>query len=238
MREQMKTLLRAVGSLIYTTFIVLMIFAGLLTLATQTSTIALFSTQSGSMLPRYPVNALLVVVPTDWETIKTGDAIFVQQEGNGRFVFHRVINISDTVGEGEVVYLTDDDGATYERVRVKEETPIADLTGGSGLVVGTPDIAVQLQGDANPSRDGETYLITSQVWKPVIQVKGGGHLFDALSNPHTMLWVGGVLGAVLLGVLLVPSRKEEELAEEETQVDGVNSPRSNLPTYSESRDSK
>ncbi|WP_017792988.1 S24/S26 family peptidase [Leucobacter salsicius] len=208
----MKIFLKAIGGLIYTAIMVMLVLGALLTALTQSHTVALFSTQSASMEPRYPTGGLTLAVTVDHETIREGDVFFAQQKGNERFVMHRVIAVSDTVAKGETVFLSEDGGDTYTRTVIEEDTPAAELTGGAGLLYGPTDIAVRMQGDANPTADGETYLIHSQIWKPVLQVKGAGYVFDLLTSPTTLLWGGGTLIIFMLVVLLIPTRKPESSA--------------------------
>lgn len=57
----------------------------------------MFSVDSGSMAPRYPVDTLVVVQKIDPENIKVGDVITYVLNSNGVLVTHRVVEI-DSAG--------------------------------------------------------------------------------------------------------------------------------------------
>lgn len=203
----------------------LMLVAGLITVGTLTNSIALLTTQSGSMLPRYTVDALLIAVPADWETIREGDVITVNQAGDNKFITHRVVSVSDTVEAGETVFLYQPDGS-FERTKLTEDTKANELTGGSGIQVGKANVAVKMKGDANPSADAEIYLIRSQVWKPIFQIRGAGVVFDFLATPNLWLYAVGIYVVAMVGLMFIrPKRSAEQAEDTRTTV----SP----PTYTE-----
>jgi signal peptidase len=63
---------------------------------------------------------------------------------------------------------------------------------------------VNLKGDANENADAETYVVGPTVWRPVVQVSGGGYVVTKLAQRNVAIPLGVTLLA-LLGLALVPS---------------------------------
>ena len=68
---------------------------------------------------------------------------------------------------------------------------------------------VTLKGDANPSADGEPYVVGDRVWHPVLRIPGGGRAVVTLTRPSVAIPLGVTLLALLgLSLLRGETRRE------------------------------
>ena len=80
----------------------------------------MLSIESGSMSPAYPVNALVVTMPADFEDIAVGDVISYVLDESGTTVTHRVVEKNDAnqtfVTKGDANDIEDAEAVYYENV--------------------------------------------------------------------------------------------------------------------------
>ncbi|UJP40957.1 signal peptidase I [Cellulomonas palmilytica] len=86
----------------------------------------------------------------------------------------------------------------------------SDVTGNlvSHRVVGVEQVAddrweIRMKGDANDSEDSGAYVVGDSVWRPAVQISGGGYALTTLTRPSVAIPLGVALLS-LLGLSLLP----------------------------------
>lgn len=91
-------------------------------------------------------------------------------------------------------------------MNISEDTAVHNYFSGAGVYAGPTSVALTLKGDANQNLDVETYLVSSQVWKPVFHVSGAGVVLTFITHPLTVWVVLGLCFVVAVVVLLIPTK--------------------------------
>lgn len=113
--------------------------------------------------------------------IRTGDLLIATPTPVDELAVGQVASIPSRVTENVVTH------------RIVEVTP-----------TGSGSAEIRMQGDANQSIDGETYVVAGEVWQPRWTIAGGGYAVATISRPGVAV---PLLVAVvaLIGLTLVPS---------------------------------
>lgn len=112
--------LRLFGHFISTFFIALIIIIAAALVIIKVTGCGLYTIESGSMEPDYPVNSVVLVKPSEFEEIEVGDVVTYVLNESGTLVTHRVISI-DTEAQsfttqGDANEIADASPVSYENV--------------------------------------------------------------------------------------------------------------------------
>lgn len=89
------SVLRGVGNILSTLITVTVVVLVIALLAVRVAGFKLYTIESGSMEPSYPVNSLVVVKQAEFEDIEIGDVITYKMSSAGVTVTHRVTEINE-----------------------------------------------------------------------------------------------------------------------------------------------
>lgn len=121
-------LLTKAGDLLSKILLVIVILLVLTTVFSLASGVKLYTVQTGSMAPTYPIGTILIVEPVKFEDLNSGDTITFNISG-GSVVTHRIVSVDSekktiqTKGDNNNV--TDSAPVSYDNVigRVKTHIP-------------------------------------------------------------------------------------------------------------------
>ena len=89
------SILKGLSNIFSTLFIVAVVVLVIALLAVRVAGFKLYTIESGSMEPSYPVNSLVVVKQAEFEDIEIGDVITYKMSSAGVTVTHRVTEINE-----------------------------------------------------------------------------------------------------------------------------------------------
>lgn len=93
-RPGIRNVLKTAGSFLFTFFIAAIVMTAVFLVAAKLFGWHLFSVDSASMAPQYPVDALVVVRRVEPETIRSGDVITFVLNEEGVLATHRVTRVN------------------------------------------------------------------------------------------------------------------------------------------------
>ena len=119
-RSSLKEVLHLAGRFISTFIVTIIVVAALALAVIKLTGCGLFTIESGSMTPAYPVNTVVLVKPAEFEEIEIGDVITYVLNGSGTLVTHRVIAINTEdktfTTKGDANSTADTGAVLYENV--------------------------------------------------------------------------------------------------------------------------
>lgn len=92
-KDEEENVLSTVLDFLSTFIVALIVLIAAILVIGQLAGFHLFSVESGSMTPTYPVNSLVIVREVDPQTIEVGDVITFVANEDGMLVTHRVISV-------------------------------------------------------------------------------------------------------------------------------------------------